>query len=263
MKKVMTVLAVLAIASVAAAQEFDYANFNSGVPTGAEITYTIPGVEGGANVLVFNDRPVGHGGVATAGMELAAAGFGTVTFTNTSAAFDGLLTSGSWDIVLSGNHNFLATSHDASLSAYVNGGGRAVVEDWRTGGEPGYTFGTVSAPTNYASATGTDRLADIGTVPLGNSGWGVFAVTVASPGGTQQLLSAFGGNAGVSNGFGGGDKNLFLSGLNDDTIGWVGTGSWDAALATDLYTAMINNTPEPTTLALLGLGALGILRRRR
>jgi hypothetical protein len=268
MKKI-AVLAVCAMATVAFAQTgTDFANYNSGSPTGSEFVTSF-GAEGGPSALLYNDRPAGHGGIEPAGMQLALTRLGyTVTFTNSSPAFSGMIgAAGSWGVVVSGHHNTGASSHDAALSAYVSGGGRAVVEDWRStaGTPPVYSFGSVAGPNNYFSATPVagGRLAGAlggGAIPFFNSGWGIVNNTVSSAGGTQELTSALGTNAGLTNGFGGADKNLFLSGLNDDTIGNI---SWDPALAQDLYSAMILNTPEPTTVMLLGLGALGILRRRR
>jgi hypothetical protein len=256
--KISAVFAVFAISTAAIAA--DYANYNSGQPGPANYSYAVEGAEGAPTALLYNDRPLG----ITAGMELAAQALGyNYTYVGDSAGFSGLLGAGGWDLVISGHHNQGGPQPwEAGLASYIAGGGAAVSEDWRVGfGSDGVTS---SAPTNYPSATPTAGSRFAGTfgssaIPLGNTvtGWGVFNTTLTGGTGAQQLTSAFGGAAGKK----GDSGNSFVSGLNDDTIG--GPGIFDAALATDVYSAMILNVPEPTTIGLLGLGALGVLRRRR
>jgi hypothetical protein len=273
MKKI-AVLAVFAMATVAFGQVgigTDPVNYNSGTPTGGEFVTSF-GAEGGPTALLYNDRPAGHGGIGQAGMELALNRLGyTVTFTNSGVAFAGLI-SPSFKVVVSGHHNEGASAFDAQLQGYVSGGGAAVVEDWRTMGGPvpsptypgAWGLTAPVMPQNYTGVTpaaGSRLLSELGpgAIPLFNSQWGIFNNSI-SAGGTTELNSNVGSRAGVSHSLGGATKNLFYSGLNDDTIG---AGGWDPALAQDLYSAMITNVPEPTTVMLLGLGALGILRRRR
>lgn len=253
--KICAVFAVFAISTAAIAA--DYANYNSGQPS-PDFSYTVAGAEGGPNTLLYNDRPAG----ITAGMQLALNALAyPYTFVSSDAAYTAALGGGGWDLVVSGHHNQLTTTFDGALASYIAGGGAAVTQDWRTG--MAYDGVTTAAPTNYPSATPVagSRFAggfDGGTFQLGTwvTGWGVFNVTLNGGSGAQQLTSAFGGTAGRK----GNGGNVFVSGLNDDTIG---PGFFDAALATDVYSAMILNVPEPTTIGLLGLGALGVLRRRR
>jgi hypothetical protein len=256
--KISAVFAVFAMSTAAFAA--DYANFNSGQPSPENYSYSVAGTEGGLTTLLYNDRPLG----VTAGMELAAQALGlNYTYAGDSGTFSGLLGAGGWDLVISGHHNQGgAQPWDAGLASYIAGGGAAVVEDWRAG--TAYDGVTLGAPTNYPSATPVagSRFADgfggTSTFNLGPwvTGWGVYNATATGGSQPSELTSAFGGSAGKKSDLG----STFVSGLNDDTIG---SGFFDAALATDVYSAMITNVPEPTTIGLLGLGALGILRRRR
>jgi hypothetical protein len=286
--KVCTVLAVLATVSTAMA--VDFSQYNSGQPSSG-LSYTT--TTEGPSLLLYNDRPAGHGGIAQGGAELAAAALGyTVNFQSTGAGFAAALGGGPWDLVYSGQHNTGGPeAFEAVLPGYVMGGGHVVTEDWRSDiFQPTYDnmlgFDYV-LPNNYANvnplaagaaapggappATGRFRallLSTVtpgvgytgGTIPLFNSGWGRYATSIMNLGGidsgeaTSNLGSLSAAELTPGSGL------LFASGLNDDTIG---AGVFDAALATDVYSAMFVGVPEPTTIGLLALGALATLRRRR
>jgi hypothetical protein len=57
-----------------------------------------------------------------------------------------------------------------------------------------------------------------------------------------------------------GDGIAFVSGLSDRSIG---TGGFDAALATDVHVAIIQSVPEPATGIILLFGAVVVVTTRR
>lgn len=256
----MRLLSLLVMTAISTSgQAADFEQYNSGIPAAEGNTFTVPGNEGGPNVLWYTDGPTdSHHGMRLA---LEALGYGYTT-ANTPAIYEGLLQTEDWDLVMQGHYNFLDTEFDDEVAAYIAGGGRAVIHDWRT--ERTYDGVTISYPTNYPSMTpiAGSRFHELfgsrDAITLGpwGIGWGVFAETLVGGAGEAQLTSSPGGIAGRI----GDGGNTFIHGFIDDTIG---PGFFDPALATDIFAAMILTVPEPGTLGMLGMGCVGLLWRRR
>ncbi len=151
-------------------------------------------------------------------------------------------------IFINANHSEVNTNRTWSLQ---------ILEVADIGANPFVGAGTVlldkSITTNFASANITGQVfleikltgADVFTLPVRNSGNNGYALRIVDDGGGTGIFSLGGNSASTFVGRGYNYTNPTTS---------MATGDWNFAIAV---------VPEPTSLSLLGLGGLALLRRRR
>jgi len=219
----------------------------------AQSTFTGPGVADGS-------APADGGAISSVVVNNNAS---TISFTinSTQAMASYIFYSIELQIVGEAGSGYTGHANPWGPSVGISSGENALINTYGTGATPGiYSGGWVmGSGTSYtAGGTGTDS-ATI-TVPLsslglsiGNSFYFDVVSSYTSPGG-QAAYGAL-------------DNTGYLPESDNNYMPWNGTSYYDSATSADttfgtaatLYT--VQAVPEPATWALMGLGALAIIRR--
>ncbi len=224
-----------------------------------------------ATVLVYIDQVVGTDYVTPA----LTAGAHTVTTAVSWADFDTKLAGGSYQLAIGLGQNLALAANVATLTTYVAGGGRVILDD--------YTSNAAYGPLMNATYTGVTNQSSLNFLipalsggitnpqPLTNPGWGTYSMgELAAAGGTSVCSFPNGNSCAVS---GNGGRTLLLGFLSDTPSGANGVTLWSNII----NFVLVGAPPGPTTLtpvptlgqwALLGLAlmlatAAGLYLRRR
>jgi hypothetical protein len=214
------------------------------------LALSMPGAEAGSTILVFgqdgiasNFKATNNGALGSAGGTSLSATDIKVTITAIAGAY-----SGSTPITTA----YFDLSATSTINAYTDTGGH-VVQDFT--GTFSITSGTGGAGTNYLSGTFTDVGGAYGTTVSGSGNSLVFsasssAITFTSSDATLPL--------------GPFNKGMSLAFTSVDPIASINTSeSTLGAFTSNVGGNFSAAVPEPTSLALLGIGLTGFLAFRR
>jgi hypothetical protein len=218
-----------------------------------------------ASVLFFADLQ--HSDYVTPAL---AAGGHTVTTATDWTDFNTKLTSGSYNLVIALNQNSGLGANLASLTNYVNTGGRVIFTDWTKTASFGTLFqGSYTGNDNQTSLNFSAPALAAGITnpqPLTNPGWGIFSMGEAPAGGGASLCAFPNGNSCVVSGYGG--RTLLLGFLSDTPSAADGVRLWQNligyALNAQAAAQVVPTMSEWGLLALaLVLATVAGLRLRR
>ena len=215
-----------------------------------------------ADILYWSDKAVGFDAMDAA---LAASGHTIITASD-ETDFVTKINAGGWSLVVNFNQYSANNAAVSATNSWVAGGGKAIFTHWMS--SAGAAFGaSYTGQTNISSfSVSNPQLASGITNPIGlynpgSPGWFVFSLGMTETSGISAAEFANTDDALI---IGNGGKTIINGFLNDTFVDLdQGQALFTNEINYMFYSAPTTAVPEPATMALAGLGLVGLAAARR